>query len=109
MKVRQLREPLLRQAAFSTQLTQPSPELGSWVVSGRHAPSLADAHFESTHDECDMLGRQPAHHQASLSDGHSVRFCERHHDWNLEAWHRAGDCVAYVEVSDSGAGAFSIP
>jgi len=28
----------------------------SWVVGGRHAPSLADEHFESTHDECDMLG-----------------------------------------------------
>jgi hypothetical protein len=70
MEVRQLGESLLCQAAFRSQLTQPSPELGSWVVSGRHAPSLADAHFESTHDECDMLqAAKAAYYERALNDG----------------------------------------
>ena len=58
MEVCQLGESLLRQAALSAQPTQPPPELDSRIVSGRHASSLAAAHYESTHDECDMIGVQ---------------------------------------------------
>ena len=58
MEVCQLGESLLREAVFSTQLTQPSPKLDSRIVTGWHASSLAGAHYESTHDECDMIGVQ---------------------------------------------------
>lgn len=58
VQVRQLGEFLLRQAALSAQFAQPPAELDSRVVACRHASSLAGAHFESTHDECDMIGVQ---------------------------------------------------
>jgi hypothetical protein len=57
MEMRQLSEPFLCQTAFRTQFTQPSPELDSWIVSGRHRSSLAATHYESTHDKCDILSR----------------------------------------------------
>jgi len=57
MEVRQFGEPLLCEAAFSAQLAQPFPELVSWDVVRRHTSSFADAHYESTHDECDILTR----------------------------------------------------
>ncbi len=58
VQVRQFGEALLRQAALSAQFAQPPAELNSRVVACRHASSLADAHFESTHDKCDMIGVQ---------------------------------------------------
>jgi hypothetical protein len=57
MEVRQLGESLLRQAALSTQPTQPPPELDSRIVSGWHASSLVAAHYKSTHDECEMTSK----------------------------------------------------
>jgi hypothetical protein len=109
MKVCQLRKSLLRQATFRAQLTQPSAELDSRIVSGWHASSLVAAHYESTHDECDMLG--PYKHVHSRKSWICRKFAVVRMDLVngitagvLRLGISQGGYVAYVEVAQSGAG-----